>query len=69
MRGLKATEWEKTKVDVVNQDTGITIEADVLSRSADRLVLAIRQVKVILTKNKSGAYVGKMLGMNLKSDG
>ena len=45
------------------------VEADVLSRTNDRLVLAINTVKVTLTKNASGMYVGKMLGMSLKSDG
>lgn len=70
-RNQNRNDWnqQKTKVKVINEDTGITVDADVLSRTNDRLVLAINTVKVTLAKNASGMYVGKMLGMSLKSDG
>lgn len=70
-RNQNRNDWnqQKTKVKVINEDTGIAIEADVLSRSGDRLVLAINTVKVTLTKNDMGMYVGRMLGMSLKSEG
>jgi len=70
-RNQNRNDWnqQKTKVKVINEDTGITVDADVLSRTNDRLVLAINTVKVTLAKNDSGMYVGKMLGMSLKSDG
>lgn len=70
-RNQNRNDWnqQKTKVKVINEDTGKAVEADVLSRTNDRLVLAINTVKVTLTKNASGMYVGKMLGMSLKSDG
>jgi hypothetical protein len=62
-------EPQSSKVKVVNEDTGVTVEADVLSRSADRLSLAIKGNKVILSKNASGVYVGKLLGMSLRCNG
>jgi hypothetical protein len=70
-RNQNRNDWnqQKNKVKVINEDTGITVDADVLSRTNDRLVLAINTVKVTLAKNASGMYVGKMLGMSLKSDG
>ena len=70
-RNQNRNDWnqQKNKVKVINEDTGITVDADVLSRTNDRLVLAINTVKVTLAKTASGMYVGKMLGMSLKSDG
>ena len=70
-RNQNRNDWnqQKNKVKVINEDTGIAIEAGVLSRSNDRLVLAINTVKVTLTKNDMGMYVGRMLGMSLKSEG
>ena len=70
-RNQNRNDWnqQKTKVKVINEDTGIAVEADVLNRSNDRLVLAIKGNKVTLTKNDHGVYVGRMLGMVLKSEG
>jgi len=72
MTNRNKNDWssqQKSTVRVVNEDTGVSVDADILSRSPDRLVLAIKGNKVTLIKNKSGVYVGSMLGMSLKSDG
>jgi len=72
MKNRNKNDWssqQKSTVKVINEDTGVSVEADILSRGADRLVLAIKGNKVTLIKNKSGAYVGVMLGMSLKSNG
>lgn len=72
MSNRNRNDWssqQKSIVKVINEDTGVSVEADVLSRSPDRLVLAIKGNKVTLIKNKNGTYVGNMLGMSLRCDG
>lgn len=68
-RNLRNYQPQNNRVKVINEDTGVVVEADVLSRRPDRLSLAIKGNKVILNKNANGIYVGKLLGMNLRCDG
>jgi hypothetical protein len=71
-RNQNRNDWQQPAsrvVKVINEETGVSVDAHVLSRSADRLSVAIQGNKVILAKNAHGVYVGKLLGMSLKCNG
>lgn len=67
-----SNDWQSkktpTKVNLINEDTGKVVASDVLSLTETRLVVAVANNKITLTKNANGAYVGRMLGMDLRAD-
>ncbi len=64
-RNLTSTFYAPDKITVVNPDSGTEVKADVIEYGADRITAAVSGVKIILNKNASGKFVGKMAGMTL----
>ncbi len=64
-------DWQSKKtpktVNLINEDTGKIVPADVLSLTETRLIVAVATNKITLSKNANGAYVGRMLGMDLRA--
>ena len=69
--GRADNDWQSNKtpktVNLINEDTGKIVPADVLSLTESRLIVAVAGNKITLSKNANGAYVGRMLGMDLRA--
>lgn len=70
--GRANNDWQSkktpTKVNLINEDTGKIVPADVLSLSETHLVVALASNKITLTKNANGAYVGRIACLDLRAD-
>jgi len=69
--GRADNDWQSkktpNKINLINEDTGKVVPADVLSLTESRLIVAVAGNKITLSKNSNGAYVGRMLGMDLRA--